>query len=63
MIGINTISAYLPQNYIDNIERGRSFGHSEEFIKQKIGALKLPIKEPFEETSDLAVRAVEFVER
>jgi len=59
MIGIKAIAAYIPQQSIDNIAQGATFGESDEFIKKKIGATKLPRKGELEETSDLAVSAVQ----
>ena len=58
MIGIHEIASYVPSNHIDNLAQGRSFGKSDDFIRKKIGALKLPQKGATEETSDLAVFAV-----
>ena len=58
MIGIKSVSAYLPEQCIDNVQQGQKFGESREFIEKKIGALKLPRKDDSEDTSDLAVAAV-----
>ena len=58
MIGIKSIAAYVPKQSIDNIAQGALFGESEEFIRTKIGATKLPRKDEMEETSDLAASAV-----
>lgn len=59
MIGINSIAVYLPTESIDNIEQGAAFGETEDFIRRKIGATKLTRKAETQETSDLAVAAVE----
>jgi 3-oxoacyl-[acyl-carrier-protein] synthase-3 len=59
MIGIKAIASYVPPNFIDNIEQALAFGESEEFIKNKIGAIRLSRKEDNQETSDLAVLAVQ----
>ncbi len=59
MIGIHSIASYIPERTIDNFEQGRRFGEDSHFIETKIGARRLPIKEDQDETSDLAVRAVE----
>ena len=59
MIGINSIAVYLPADSIDNVEQGASFGETEDFIRGKIGATKLTRKADTEETSDIAVAAVE----
>jgi len=58
VIGIKCIAAYVPKQSIDNIAQGEVFGESEEFIRTKIGATKLPRKDEMEETSDLAASAV-----
>lgn len=58
MIGLKAISAYLPDDFIDNVQQGERFGESRDFITNKIGALKLPRRADSEETSDLAVAAV-----
>ncbi len=58
MIGIKAIASYVPPNFIDNIEQAQAFGESEDFIKNKIGAMRLPRKEEHQESSDLAVLAV-----
>jgi len=58
MIGIKSIAAYMPKQSIDNIAQGATFGESEEFIRTKIGATKIPRKDKMEETSDLAAAAV-----
>ena len=59
MIGIREISVYLPPRSIDNVEQGASFGETEDFIRGKIGATRLTRKADAEDTSDLAVAAVE----
>lgn len=59
MIGIRDISVYLPAQSIDNVEQGATFGETEDFIRGKIGATRLTRKADTEETSDLAVAAVE----
>jgi 3-oxoacyl-[acyl-carrier-protein] synthase-3 len=58
-IGIKAIASYIPSTYIDNLEQGTAFSENESFIRGKIGALKLPIKNPDEDTSDLAAAAVQ----
>tara|TARA_R110000824_G_scaffold400686_1_gene608840 strand:- start:8275 stop:9204 length:930 start_codon:yes stop_codon:yes gene_type:complete len=59
MIGINEISSYLPEFYINNIKRAEEFfGEKPGFIEEKIGAHFLPRKKLEEETSDMAVKAI-----
>ena len=59
MIGIKNIASYIPEDALDNLKRVKEFGESSAFIAKKIGALKLPRKSETEETSDLAVKAIE----
>lgn len=56
---ISAIASYIPSNTIDNIAQGAKFGETENFIKEKIGAIKLSHLSPDEDTSDIAVKAVE----
>lgn len=56
---ISAIASYIPSNTIDNIAQGAKFGETENFIKEKIGAIKLSHLNPDEDTSDIAVKAVE----
>lgn len=58
-IGIKAIASYIPSSCIDNLEQGNAFSEDEKFIRSKIGALKLPIKDIDEDTSDLAAAAVQ----
>jgi 3-oxoacyl-[acyl-carrier-protein] synthase-3 len=59
MIGIKAIAAHIPTRSVDNIERAQGFGETEAFVLSKIGARRLPLKEDTQETSDLAMLAVE----
>ena len=59
MIGIKAIASYIPEKKQNNIERGKKFGESEDFIRNKIGALNLPIKAADQETSDIAICAIQ----
>jgi 3-oxoacyl-[acyl-carrier-protein] synthase-3 len=56
---IHSIASYVPEHLINNIDQAQAFGESEEFVRSKIGAVNLPRKEICDETSDLAVRAVQ----
>lgn len=58
MIGIKSIASYLPDDVVDNFEQAKKFGETNEFINDKIGAVRLPRKEKEQETSDLAEQAV-----
>lgn len=57
-IGIKAIASYIPPSVIDNITQGLEFSEDETFIRNKIGALKLPIRGEDQDTSDLAVAAI-----
>lgn len=59
MIGIKSIASYVPADAIDNVEQAVRFEKSADFVENKVGARRLPRKAPGEETSDLAVKAVE----
>ncbi|MBF8731399.1 ketoacyl-ACP synthase III [Pseudomonas guariconensis] len=59
MIGIKSIASYVPEGVVDNVEQAARFDKSADFIENKVGALRLPRKAADEETSDLAVQAVE----
>lgn len=59
MIGIKAIASYIPIRSVDNIERAQGFGENDEFVRSKVGALRLPVKEATQETSDLAMLAVQ----
>lgn len=59
MIGITNIAEYIPENHRDNYKQAEGFGEARKFIDEKIGAVKLPIKDSKQETSDLAALAVE----
>lgn len=55
---LQTIASYVPSHFLDNIVQAATFGETEEFIRKKIGPVRLPRKDPSEETSDIAVMAV-----
>jgi 3-oxoacyl-[acyl-carrier-protein] synthase-3 len=55
---LQSVASYIPAGSIDNIAQASSFGETEEFIRTKIGPLKLPRKGLEEQTSDMAVMAV-----
>lgn len=58
MIGIKSVSSYVPEKFIDNLGQAERFGESPDFIKNKIGALKLPRMDSDQDASDLAVSAI-----
>ena len=58
-IGIRAVSVYRPPTTIDNLEQGARLEADVAFIANKIGMLALTRKSAAEDTSDLAVAAVE----
>ena len=58
-IGIKAVASYIPETCTDNLVQGATFGEDENFIRRKIGALRLPIKSADEDTSDLAAAAIQ----
>lgn len=58
MIGIQYVSAYLPEAAIDNALQAKGFDADEDFIRNKIGMLALSRKADNQQTSDMAVSAV-----
>ncbi len=59
MIGIGKIGYALGENAIDNFERASALGVSEKLIKEKIGIERIFRITPDQDTSDLALRAIE----
>ncbi|HSN17920.1 MAG TPA: ketoacyl-ACP synthase III [Gammaproteobacteria bacterium] len=62
MIGITDVASYLPPDMLSNLERAAGFDRTPEFVRDKIGFLRLRRKAREEETSDLCVRAFEALE-
>ena len=58
-IGIKSIGSFIPEFKIDNIKKAQSFNKNEEFLIDKIGAIKLPRKADSDDTSDLASLAIQ----
>lgn len=58
MIGIKGVATYVPDTYIDNVKKASDFGETEEFLRNRIGALWLPRKSQEQDTSDLCVAAI-----
>jgi 3-oxoacyl-[acyl-carrier-protein] synthase-3 len=57
-LGIAAVAAYIPDDYLDNLERAPALDAGEDLLRDKIGVLKVSRKHADEETSDLAVKAV-----
>ena len=53
-IGIKSVSAYRPQNKVNNLDSKEKWNVSEDFIKNKIGNITLAKKSPKEKTTDIA---------
>lgn len=58
MIGIKKVSTYRPHDLLSNLDVKDKFDVSEDFIKDKIGMVTLAQKKPEQDTSDLAIEAV-----
>jgi 3-oxoacyl-[acyl-carrier-protein] synthase-3 len=58
-VGIVEISSVLPERVIDNLERAEAFGFDEQFIREKVGFIKLRSSSTDASTIDLATQAVE----
>jgi 3-oxoacyl-[acyl-carrier-protein] synthase III len=57
-VGIKAVAMYQPSENIDNISQGEKLNSSEDFIINKIGMKYLARKDKYEDTSDLAKKAV-----
>ena len=57
-LGIVQIASYIPKRKLDNIALGQQFGKEANFIIDRIGAHFLPVIGDEEETSDIAVKAL-----
>ncbi len=59
MIGIRDIGYYIPHGRISNLDNAAALESDPEFIRHKIGIEEVARKSKDEDTSDLAVRAIE----
>jgi len=59
MIGIKAISSYIPKEGVDNFKQAETFEESASFVETKLGARFLPRLEQGDDTSDIAVKAVD----
>lgn len=57
MIGIQEIGTYIPSERIDNRQRQTQFEVDEAFLKEKSGMVRLAVRAPHEDTSDLCCKA------
>jgi 3-oxoacyl-[acyl-carrier-protein] synthase-3 len=62
-IGITAIGVYVPELRIDNVKDSERFGMDPAFVTDKIGFRRIAKKDESQETSDLAVLAVEDLEK
>jgi len=58
-IGIKAIASYIPEGRASNLALAAGFDVDEAFLADKIGVLERAIKDPGQETSDLALLALE----
>ncbi|MCK4921645.1 MAG: ketoacyl-ACP synthase III [Bacteroidales bacterium] len=63
MLGIREIASYIPEQRISNLDRMDRFETNEEFILEKIGIEEVSIKAKDEDTSDMAVKAYNNLEK
>lgn len=59
MLGIESIAAYVPEQRASNRELMAQFEVDEAFLAQKIGVLERAVKGAEEDTSDMALKALE----
>ncbi len=59
MLGIREFGVYIPESRIENVFKKEKFGIDDAFLKDKIGVDRCAMKSADEETTDLALKAVE----
>lgn len=59
MMGIEAIAVYVPEQRVSNMELREQFEIEETFLTDKIGVVKRAVKGPDEDTSDMALKALE----
>ena len=59
MLGIKDIAVYLPAQRASNLDLMAQFEVDRDFLAEKIGVLERAIKSPDEDTSDMALKALE----
>ncbi len=59
MIGIEAVASYIPQTRVNNLELADKFDLKPEFISDKIGVIERAVKDADEDTSDMAVKALQ----
>lgn len=63
MIGITNIGTYIPEGRISNLDRLEKFETDENFVNNKIGIRQVALKALDEDTSDLAVKAFQKLQK
>src|SRR3546814_703683 len=60
MLGIQCIASYIPNERQSNLDPSAlaAFGINEDFVRSKIGVVNRAVKDPGEDTSDLALKAL-----
>lgn len=58
MLGIENVASYLPDTKVDNFAFAEKFGLDATFIENKIGVLERRVKDSDEDTSDMALKAL-----
>lgn len=59
MLGIEAIAIYLPEQRVSNHELAAKFDLEESFLAEKVGVLQRALKNAEEDTSDMALTALE----
>ncbi len=59
MTGIEAITVYIPERRISNLALQETFDIDEKFLTKKIGVVNRAIKSENEDTSDMAIKALE----
>lgn len=57
MIGVTDIGTYIPAGRISNLARKEKFDSTDDFIFHKVGISHVAVKDPGEDSSDMAVKA------
>lgn len=57
MIGVTDIGTYIPEGRISNLARKEKFHSNDDFIFHKVGISHVAVKDPGEDTSDMAIKA------
>lgn len=61
-VRISTVVSYVPEGWVDTVERGAGFGYGLDFLEGKLGTSRLARKGEGQAASDLCVEAVRKLE-